>query len=245
MADEIRLFDVNAGLDRSALAARFARDRRVQIIDVLTAESAANLHTILAEQTPWGLAWKAAADGPHNVPQQALHAMSRDAMTQLQTKIGTAMRGRDYGFAYAQYPMVHAYLQGWAPGGPHDALLELINDRPFMELVQTVTGMSDLIKADAQATLYAPNQFLALHDDSHVAEGWRVAYVLNMCAQDWRPEWGGYLNFFDREGDIVAGYKPRFNALNLFAVPQPHNVSYVPPFAPLGRYAITGWFRNR
>ena len=68
---------------------------------------------------------------------------------------------------------------------------------------------------------------------------------MNFCAEEWRPDWGGYLNFYDDEGDVVAGYKPRFNALNLFAVPKKHNVTYVPPFAPVGRFAITGWFRDR
>ena len=32
----IPLFEVNPGLDRKALAAQFARDRRIQIRDVLT-----------------------------------------------------------------------------------------------------------------------------------------------------------------------------------------------------------------
>jgi Rps23 Pro-64 3,4-dihydroxylase Tpa1-like proline 4-hydroxylase len=51
--------------------------------------------------------------------------------------------------------------------------------------------------------------------------------------------------FYDEDGDCIAGFKPRFNALNLFAVPQRHSVSYVPPFAPAGRFAITGWFRDQ
>ena len=38
-----------------------------------------------------------------------------------------------------------------------------------------------------------------------------------------------YLNFFDYGGDIIQELKPRFNSPNLFAVPQPHNVSYVHP----------------
>ncbi len=244
VTEEIRLLDVNPALDRDRLAQQFTTHRRVQIRDVLTQESARNLHAVLAQQTPWGLAWHAGADGPHNVPQSKLQTMSRADMASLQHKLGDAMRGRDYGFLYAQYPMVHAYLEGWAPGGPHEALVEIINDDPFMSLVRDVTGIADLIKADAQATLYAPNQFLSLHDDSHVAEGWRVAYVLNLCSEDWRPEWGGYLNFYDDDGDVIEGYKPRFNALNLFAVPQKHSVTYVAPFAPIGRYAITGWFRN-
>lgn len=244
MSGPIRLLDINPALDRPSLAAAFAKTGRVQIRDVLTQESARNLHQVISRQTPWGLAWQAGGDGPHNVPEPELKRMPATQQAAIQQKLSAALQGRDYGFVYAQYPMVWAYLQGWAPGGPHEVVVELINDEPLMSLVRAVTGMDDLIKADAQATLYAPNHFLAAHDDSHVAQGWRVAYVLNLCAEDWRPEWGGYLNFYDEDGDIVQGFRPRFNALNLFAVPQKHDVGYVPPFAPLARYAITGWFRN-
>lgn len=244
MAGEIRLLDLNPTLDRDALAAAFAATGRLQIRDVLTEESARNVHAILARQTPWGLAWRAASDGPHAVPHRDLRAMRHGTMTAIQEKIRNALKGDDYAFLYSQYPMVHAYLQGWAQGGPHEALVELINDAPFMSFIREVTGMAKLAKADAQATLYGPGQFLSLHDDSHMAEGWRIAYVLNMCAAPWRHEWGGYLNFYDEEGDVVQGFRPRFNALNLFRVPQRHNVTYVPPFAPVARYAITGWFRD-
>ena len=244
MASEIRLLDINPALDRAALARAFAAEKRIQIRDVLTQDAARNVHSILSRQTPWGIAWQAAADGPHNVPQPRLTGMPAPEAGEIQRKLGEAMRGRDYGFLYAQYPMVHAYLERWAPGGPHEALVELINDEPFLALVRDVTGIAELRKADAQATLYGPNHFLSVHDDSHMAEGWRVAYVLSMCAEDWRPEWGGFLNFYDEEGDVVRGFRPRFNALNLFLVPQKHSVTYVPPFAPVGRFALTGWFRD-
>lgn len=154
-------------------------------------------------------------------------------------------RGRDYAFSYARYPILDAYLGKWDPGGAFDALLEHLNAEPFLDLIRAVTGMPQLIEAEAQATLFAPNQFLPLPVDVHAAEGWRIADVLSMCAGDWRPGLGGYLQFFDEDGDVVAGYRPRFNALSLFAVPAPHAVSYVPPFAPVGRYSITGWLRDR
>ena len=100
-------------------------------------------------------------------------------------------------------------------------------------------------KADGQATLFGPQHFLGLHQDQQLEEGWRIAYVLNMTALEWRPDWGGYLLFFDDDGDVIEGYMPRFNTLNLFAVPQHHAVSFVPPFAPQGRIAISGWFRDQ
>lgn len=141
--------------------------------------------------------------------------------------------------------MVEAMQQRWDPDGPHELLLEYLNAPDFLQLVRDVTGISELMKADGQATLFAANHYLGRHIDSHVAEGWRVAYVLNMTMDDWHPDWGGYLLFLDDDGDVVEGFRPRFNTLNLFAVPQSHAVSYVPPFAPAGRLAITGWLRDR
>jgi SM-20-related protein len=240
-----RLLDLNPALDVAALAAAFERDRRLQIRNVLTEASAHTVHSILSENTPWGLSWQAGAQGPDRIRREALLAMPADERQARSQATLTAMHRGDYAFSYASYPLVEAYLGKWNPDGPHDMLLEYINDRPVMDLVRAISGIPELVKADAQATLYAPNHFLAVHDDKHSGEGRRIAYVLNLCAEDWRPDWGGYLNFYNDDGDVIAGYRPRFNALNLFAVPQRHNVSFVTLFAALARYAITGWFRDR
>lgn len=245
MSGAVPLFEINPDLDRAALAQRFAADRRVQIRDVLTTETAASVRDVLTRQTPWGLGWRAGDDGPHNIRREEMGKLGQAALAAINEKIMNAMRNRDYAFRYARYPMLDAYLQKWAEGSPQDLLVEYLNTEPFLDLVREITGATPVLKADAQATLYAPHHFLAVHDDSNEAEGWRVAYVLNLCTEDWRPDWGGYLMFYDEEGDVVAGFKPRFNALNLFAVPQRHNVSFVPPFAPVGRFAITGWFHDR
>jgi SM-20-related protein len=243
VAGEIPLFEINPRLDRAAAKQTFHRDRRVQIRDLLTEPAARTIHRILSRETPWGLAWHAGDDGPHTLRRRELAAQPAEVQA-ISRKVAAAAGGKDYAFAYAQYPILTAYQEGWREHEALDLLMEHINDQPLMDLVREVTGFPSLVKADAQATLYGPNHFLALHDDSHVAEDWRIAYVMNFCAEDWRPNWGGYLLFYDEEGDVVAGFKPRFNALNLFAVPQKHNVSYVPPFAPVGRFAITGWFRD-
>jgi hypothetical protein len=241
----VSLFDLNPDLDRASLARRFARDRRVQVRDLLTPAAAEAIHHVLAQETPWGLGWRAGEDGPHALDAKAVAALSPARRAEIAQGIFRSMQGRDYAFSYARYPMLDAYTGGWHPDGPHDIIFEHLNAAPFLGLVREITGMAELRKADAQATLFAPNQFLPLHIDSHAVEGWRIAYVLSMCREDWRPDWGGYLLFYDDDGDVEAGYKPRFNTLSLFAVPHPHAVSYVPPFAPVGRYSITGWFRDR
>ena len=72
----------------------------------------------------------------------------------------------------------------------------------------------------------------------------KAAYVLNFTPR-WSPDWGGILNFIDRDGHVAEGYTPAFNALNVFRVPQLHSVSCVSPYAQAGRYSITGWLRER
>ena len=238
-------FKINIEINRVQLAAEFHNSGRVQIHNVLAAETANALATMLEQHTDWGIAWQAGSQGPHYHNAAATMARGAAGLNAIQSATYDALSSTDYGFQFGSYPMLKAYLEHWKPGSIHDYVFEHINDFGFMDLVRHVTEMPDLKKADAQATLYAPNHFLAQHDDSHVGQGWRVAYVLNLCPIEWRPDWGGYLNFFNKEGDIIAGWRPRFNTLNLFRIPQLHHVSFVPPFAPAARFAITGWFRDR
>jgi SM-20-related protein len=245
MSEEIPLFEVNPELDRRALAERFAIDRRIQIRDVLTERTAREIHKILSRHTPWGISWQAGSAKPEHVRRHLVAQKTPQQLADMSSRLKSAMQGPDYAFIYQAYPILDAHLERWDPGHPLELLLEHINDEPFMELVREVTSIPELRKADAQATLFGPGNFLTQHNDSHVAEGWRIAYVLNFTAGDWRPDLGGYLLFYDEDGDVIAGFKPRFNALNMFAVPQRHSVAYVPPFSPVGRYAITGWFRDR
>jgi Rps23 Pro-64 3,4-dihydroxylase Tpa1-like proline 4-hydroxylase len=238
------LFTLNPGLDRAKLAEAFASEGRVQVRDFLTDQTAEEIHRILSTATPWGLAWQA---GDQERPQ-AIEAPALRKSPEVQRDIASATYAAAasgaYGVQFARYPIVDAYVGKWNEGSPHDLLLEYINAPDFMDFVREVTGIPELVKADAQATLFAPGHFLGRHIDSHVAEGWSVAYVMNFT-KEWKPDWGGYLNFFDDDGDIVTGYRPRFNALNMFKVPRAHAVSFLPPFAPVGRFAITGWFRDR
>jgi Rps23 Pro-64 3,4-dihydroxylase Tpa1-like proline 4-hydroxylase len=238
------LFTLNPRLDRARLKASFAREGRVQVRDFLTDETAEEIYQLLTRGTAWGMAWQAGESGPKAVEAPELGRAPAKHQAEInQSTYQSAALGK-FAFQFARYPILNAYLDKWEEGGAYDTLLEHINAPDFLDFIRYVTGLGALMKGDAQATLFAPGQFLGFHDDGHVKGDVVVAYVMNFC-KEWRPDWGGYLNFFDGDGDIVAGFKPRFNALNLFKVPHAHAVSYVPPFAPLGRFAITGWFRDR
>lgn len=241
------LFELNPDLDRTALAAGFASANRLQIPDILTRETALELRTILHSRTDWGMALQAGSKGKaHGFRAQDLRKqdVARQAM-ELAKATDQAAAGRDYAYRALRYSLVEALQGGWDPGGPYEVLLEHLNAEPFIGLMRDVTGIAGLAKADAHASCFGAQHFLGTHNDSHVAEGWRVAYVLNLTIDDWYPDWGGYLVFFDEDGNIETGFKPQFNTLNLFRVPQAHAVTYVPPFAPKGRYAISGWLRDQ
>lgn len=239
------LLQLNPRLDHAVLAAEFARDGRLQVRDVLTEASAATVRTILAEDTPWGLAWQSGASAPANLMRaeqlRDLPATEQAAMA----KAAAATPAQDYAFAYHSYPLVTAYLERWHPESPQERLLEELNSPAVLDFIRGVTGIAEIVKLDGQATLYGPGHFLWPHSDAESARGRRVAYVLNLTLGDWAPQWGGYLNFFNDQWDVEQAFRPRFNSLNLFRVPQWHSVSQVAAAAPLARYAITGWARDR
>lgn len=232
--------------DVAHAAATFAANGRMQLQDLLTPQSAAEVQTILANRTPWEVAWQVGDGQPQVIRNQEL-AMA-DGQTRLQDvqrlATETAAAGQ-FAFVFARYPMLDAYLGRWNPGSPQDRLLEQINSPPFLDLMRAVTGIPGILKADAQATLYEPGHFLSRHHDSHVGQGWRVAYVMNFATDGWQADWGGDLEFSDDAGRVHTTWQPRFNTINLFAVPQPHAVTPVAAQARGKRLAITGWLRDR
>jgi Rps23 Pro-64 3,4-dihydroxylase Tpa1-like proline 4-hydroxylase len=237
------MLQLNPNLDRAALAAAFAKSGKLQIPDVLTVESASALRALLANRTPWCLAWQAGAEQPTQVvPDSKLRTLKPD---ELEAITARAFADPEYGFAYRSYPLVTAYLERWNPGSPQERLLEELNSPPMLEFMRAVTGMPQIAKLDGQATLYAPGDFLRPHTDAESQRGRLIAYVLNLTVGEWRPEWGGALTFLDGDGRAGEALLPRFNSLSLFRVPQWHEVSRVAPTAPIGRYAVTGWARDR
>ncbi|HWH17930.1 MAG TPA: 2OG-Fe(II) oxygenase family protein [Allosphingosinicella sp.] len=112
-----------------------------------------------------------------------------------------------------------------------------------LEPLRRITGCGSIGFADAQATAYGPGHFLTGHDDNVTGKNRHAAYVLSLASR-WRPEWGGLLMFHRDDGNIEEALTPCFNSLNLFKVPQLHSVSYVAPFVPYRRYAVTGWLRS-
>ena len=119
---------------------------------------------------------------------------------------------------------------------------EWLNSDEFLEFARGVTGFDDISFVDSQATRYSPGHFLGTHDDTLKGKNRRAAYIFNFTP-NWRPDWGGHLQLQDDFGNARCGLVPTFNALNILAIPQRHNVSFITPFAGGYRLSISGWFR--
>jgi Rps23 Pro-64 3,4-dihydroxylase Tpa1-like proline 4-hydroxylase len=137
-------------------------------------------------------------------------------------RVGAAAEGLLADFA--------TFLSGPEPRGPR-GLLGAIIER-------------DVRYVEVFGSRYRAGNFLTLHNDRQDGAERLAAYVLGLTPE-WRPEWGGLLLFHGPDGEVERGLIPRFNVLNLFAVPKAHSVSVVAPFAPAPRLSVAGWLRAR
>ena len=231
---------LNPTHDLAALAERYRIKHRLQIRDLLEDDSAERILQELA-RTPWGIAYNQAAQVVE-LDAQALAKLTPEEGARLTNAVFDGARA-GYQFIYAYYPLFRAYF---TPGATRIGLFdvyEFINSEPFLQFIRQLTGRSGIRWADAQATNFRAGHFLKFHTDELPEHARAAAYVLNFT-KSWGRDWGGYLQFFNERYDIEEGYRPVFNALNIFTVPADHSVSMVANYVTADRLSITGWFRE-
>jgi len=236
------MFALNEGLDLDALRAAFARDGRLQIVDFLRHDAAMALLRAMVESKAWRLA-VSAGQQLNDYDLAELEAWPAERLAALERQV---VEGGRAGFQF-RYDTIR--LPGY-PGAADGAeappavrgFVEFLSQAPALDFLRALTGMDDVSFADGHATRYRPGHFLTAHDDLNEGMGRRAAYVMNVTPQ-WRPDWGGILQFYDERGNVERGFVPAFNVLNIFRVPQPHSVTWVTPLATAPRHAVTGWLR--
>jgi len=233
----------NPDLDRDAIRAEFQQRGRVRIDNALVPEVAERLRSCLLREVPWGLAYLGRDGKGVTLRQEEMRAMDPAARRELNQWIQTSAKTQ-YQFAYETYMIVTAYKEGRDPHLPLHRFLEYLNSVPGNRFFSDVSGLDNLIKADAQATRYLPGHFLKTHDDSGSTRAREVAYVIGL-SRNWQNEWGGLLHFLDGDDAVEDVLSPEFNTISLFRVPQRHFVSQVAAFAGEPRISITGWARSK
>ena len=218
---------INPALDASALARQFRRARgRAQIRDFLDPEAAEWTYDQLANHTPWGLVYNI-GNRVEELTYQQMIGLPPQQLGQLAA--GVIERARtQYQFLYHIFPLTTEYFNT-ASTLPILRFYEFLNSPATIDYFRVLTGRPDIKWAHAQATLYGPGHFLKSHSDLEPNNNRRaVAFVLNFTKL-WERDWGGYLQFFNAEHDVELAWRPIFNALNIFTVPQDHSVSMVRP----------------
>lgn len=230
---------LNSNLDAKLLRDQYLVNNLLQVKDIFPTPQAEKTYQCLATETPWGLSYMGEKRG-ETIPPKKYQALSPEELQEIYQYIFKTARQR-YQFMY----LLHNLNQ---TNRDPDLFIHKIGDflssEPVLAFIRELTGIPEIISADAQATRYIGNCFLHPNNGEDKENGRRVAYVLNMT-KNWDPNWGGFLQFFNPGMDVIESFKPTFNALNLFTVPKGHSVSFVAPFCSGERLSITGWFRDR
>lgn len=233
-------FTLNPALDAEALTETFSASGHISIPDFLDGDCAAKLHQSLVDRQDWS--WAINAGGHvYDLGREARDAMTAEQRVELDNRVNVAARdGFQFRFSSLRVPdrvsertpdqdMLHAFA-------------EFMRSDVVLAFIRKVTGKTAILYADAQGTAYHTGDFLTGHDDDVEGKNRALAYVMGLTPE-WRVEWGGLLLFHEADGRI-SGLAPRFNCLNMFALPVLHSVSQVTPFAGGVRYAVTGWLRT-
>jgi SM-20-related protein len=226
---------INPALDAKRFVTAFAERGRVHIPNVLSEGCARRLHSALASEISWRLFVNDGSEVSEfeSVSAEDYRAMTVAAWARANSKFQYFYNG------HRLYENDKLYVDA---GHYLARFVELWTAPAIFSFIRAVTGLEKLSSVSATATLYRPLDFLTIHDDGR-DDGKSIAYVLNLTPK-WRPDWGGALQFFDRDDHIEEAYLPTFNALNLFRVPALHSVAQVSAFGGM-RYAISGWFGSK
>lgn len=195
--------------------ARYAARGRVVLHDVLEPAYAEALRQCLLHWPQWALV--AIIGGQHRNfdaaamdQQPPARRAEFDALVSAQAQVGMQ-------YLYERYPLRDA---GRPP--PEQPLLRELHDllagEPFLAMLRTLTGQSQINFADAQATRYRRGHYLTQHDDAAEGKHRVAAYVLGLT-RGWRADHGGLLQFVDDAGRVDETLLPGFNTLTVFAVP--------------------------
>ncbi len=227
--------------DIEAYAKAYARDGMIRIERLLPDDIAEAVYQVLAIRTPWRLV-HSDARGKHQYyqPQEWQNKPPHEKQEIIRGVLERARSG--FSYLYSVYPMIDAFVSGENPEWPLHAMTEFLNSPEMLDFTKAITNEPNVIKHDAQATLYGPGHFLNAHNDTGEHAERRAAYVMGFT-KDWRVDWGGQLLFLNGQ-ETTRGLNPSFNTLSLFKVPRDHIVTQVTNFAGANRYSITGWLRD-
>lgn len=237
---------INSDLDTHELANAFKIDKRLMIDNFLQEDIAERILDACKTSVPFSLQY--VLDGQYQSKSPAeLAKLSQQESNDINNKI-TAAANQGIGFLYEGY--LKSRVENTTEVGVNQKLdflhrvFEYMGSEDVLNKIKAITGNQDITGAEPQYTRYTSGHFLTRHLDVVPGRGRRFAFVLGMT-KDWHPDWGGLLQFYEKDGTPRDAWMPQFNVLSIFEVSHIHAVTYVTPYAPVPRLSLTGWFVAR
>lgn len=228
------MIKVNPQLDINAIKSHYLEDSRTVIRDVLLVDGAQSLANALNASPAFDYAY--VKDGkPTLLSPDDTAAMSREDQHKMRQEI-VRQGSQGAGYLFGRHSIDHQSELLFKQAK------EWLNSEETLALVKEISGVSDISHATAQATKYMPGHFLTRHQDTHEREKRRLTFILNLTP-NWHPDWGGLLQFYQKDGTPRDAWAPIFNSMCLFDVDHIQSVTYVAPLAAAPRLSISGWFR--
>ena len=237
---------INPELDTRELAREFEIDKRLMIPEFLQTEVVERMHDACKTSVPFSPQY--VLDGQYQSKNPAeLAKISPQESQEINNKITTAAN-QGVGFLY------EGYLKSRAESiNEHESnekldflhrVFDYMGSDEILDKIKAVTGNQDITGVEPQYTRFTPGHFLTRHLDVVPGRGRRFAFVLGMT-KGWHPDWGGLLQFYQKDGTPRDAWMPQFNVLSIFEVSHIHAVTYVTPYATEPRLSLTGWFVAR
>jgi Rps23 Pro-64 3,4-dihydroxylase Tpa1-like proline 4-hydroxylase len=223
-----------------ALARKFETTGRVRISDFLDGEGAKRLHEALRSRVDWRQVLNS-GNKVVELDRPTRAALTPEQSGQLDEAVYVGARS-GFQYRYEAIRVPDGAIEREASRDILASFASFMSGGATREVLRAITGEPGVTFADAQATAYAPGDFLTGHDDNFPRKNRFAAYVLGLNPV-WRVEWGGVL-LMHGEGGAVEGVSPGFNTLDVFRVGQMHSVSEVTRAAAWRRYSVTGWLRG-
>ena len=228
-------FNINPEFDVAGCTSEYAQQNKARLKDFLPEDQAIKLTEAVHNKGNYEQAFFLDNEYRQSTYEQ-LQALSAEERQELMKQV-YEQGARGVGFWYgreaisdASDELIQAYLS-W------------VNSDSVIETIKQITGIDTIKSASAQVTRFLPGDFLTRHQDDVGTEKRRVAYSICLSPA-WHPDWGGLLQFYEKDGTPTDTWAPEFNSISLFDVTNVHAVTSMAAFAPSPRYAISGWFKE-
>jgi len=235
---KLSMIKINPELDLKLLAKQFEEKGVLQVPNFFTEESAEYLYSMINNHSIWHLAYNDQSGFYESELSEFLALPEQRQQNFL--KLIQSRASDHFQYCFIQYYISQAIEQGENEHCPAHEIHQFVNSESYLNFARAITGEQLISKADSYISKYNEGHFLTSHDDLHPKHD-RVAACTFGMTKGWNPDWGGNLVFYDNNGNISKGYKPSFNTLNIFSIPQYHAVQMVNRGAKTSRQSILSW----